>query len=97
MYETGTGSQSMHRLLCGTYSRPVCLLNAEGGQALAPGEFGHTLRVTLPSVGIISGRVMGRPLLRSTPLVEVMCTKGSAASPSPLVRSSTYMYPLRSG
>jgi len=35
---------SMHRLMCGTYSRPVSGLNAEGFQSLAPGAAGLQLR-----------------------------------------------------
>src|SRR3954462_1573640 len=91
MYETGMVSQSMHRLLCGTYNQPVCLLNAEGFQSFAPGEFGHTSRITFPSTGVLSGLLISLPDLRSTPLCAVMWTYASAASTSPVVRSITYM------
>ena len=43
-----------------------------------------------------SGFSMGRPVLRSTPFAQFTVTNGSAASSSPVFRSSMYAKPLRS-
>src|SRR3954463_372230 len=87
----------MHRLLCGTYSKPVRGENEDGCQSLAPGADGQMSRTTRFTPVFLSSTGISFPLLRSTPLLDVMWAKGLADRISPEVRSTTYMYPLRSG
>src|SRR5512138_3763555 len=87
----------MHRLLCGTYINPVFGENDEGCQSFAPGAAGQMSRTTYPCPVFLSSTGISLPDLRSTPLLDVMCANGLADNTSPEVRSTTYMYPLRSG
>jgi hypothetical protein len=43
--------------------------------------------VFLPSVVIFSGTTFGRPVLRSTPVDQFICTNGCATRTSPVARS----------
>lgn len=60
------------------------------------GANGWMSRTTLPVCGVFSGLCISRPVARSTPVVVVLRVKDVADRTSPVVRSSTYTYPLRS-
>ena len=71
----------------GRYTSPVAGLNAIGFQLCAPSGLGETI------TGFISakpGDSMGRPVLGSSPVAQVMpLTKGAPEMNSPVSRSRT--------